>query len=213
MPPPNKNEWDTSELPADRRKYLDSGLSFFEVADAALSEAQVLRSWPEPYRNPPKGVNGARQICFRIHVTKKTYDLLHNAPDGLRGRYWQSATAGETATRFFIELLKTKLIKSVDEKSFANEIEASLDATSAKVWIREMDDAGNTMINYDLPQLRIRRWQENETKTRSKGRLWRWTPCLEEIEIKGALIDSAGIEHIPDGKRDRSQQIHCFGFT
>jgi hypothetical protein len=195
--------------------YLDSGRSFSEIADAASGEAEILRSWSELYRNPPKNAIGARQICFRIRITKKTCDSFYNARDGIRGRYWQSASAGDFATRIFIDLLKAKLVESADKKSLpsANEIKASLDAISAKVWIREKDDAGNSIISYDMPQLRIRRWQQNETELGNKGRLWRWTPCLEEIEIKGALIDSAGVEHVPESKLDRSQQIHCFGFT
>jgi hypothetical protein len=94
------------------------------------------------------------------------------------------------------------------------EVRASLRANSAQVWVREKDDSGNTKIALSSgPQLRVRRWEQNEALHGSKGPLWRWTPCEDEIEIKGAILDEMGIEHIPESKQNRSRQIHQYGFT
>jgi hypothetical protein len=213
--PPDFDEWDTSDLPADRRAYLDSRQTFSVITDAALNEAQVLKARIEPYRNPPKGVTRAKQICFRIRVSKRSYDLFYNSPDGLRGRYWQSADAGDEATRYFINALETMLVKFANDAHLDStfDVNSSLAAPSAKTWVCEKGDAENSLIAYDMPQLRVRRWQQNENEQGGKGMLWRWTPYLDEIEIKGGIIDSKGVEHIPESKRDRALQIYRFGFT
>ena len=86
------------------------------------------------------------------------------------------------------------------------EVRASLDAPSAKVWVREN-------ISYGEHQLKVRRWEANETIPGGKGIQWRWTAYEEEIDIKGGLLNTAGNETIPAGKLDRSCQIHHYGFT
>jgi hypothetical protein len=213
---PLADEWNTSDLPNSRRVYLDSGQSFEDIATSIENEAEIGEAWSNPYRHPPRGI-AARQICFRIHVSKETYDLFYNAPDGLRGRYWQSPDLGFLATRSLIDALKPKLLRAVDEFDWRKlspmtiaEIEASLEAASAKVWVGENR---GSKISYAGPQLRVRRWELNESIPCSKGRQWRWTPIDRDLEIKGALLDSSGTEHIPKTKRDRSCQIHKFGFT
>jgi hypothetical protein len=93
-----------------------------------------------------------------------------------------------------------------------DEVGASLNAPSAKVWVREIDDQRNNMIAFDNePALMIPRWKADPGP---KGPLWRWTPYGDEIEMKGALIRRGGnAEHIPESKRDRSCQIHRHGYT
>jgi len=44
--------------------------------------------------------------------------------------------------------------------------------------------------------------------------MWRQSPTTGDIEIKGALSRTVDLtEYIPQGKRDRSCQIHRFGYT
>jgi hypothetical protein len=216
---PKSDEWDTSNLPTQRRAYLDQGLSFEDVTASTVSQAQVRKNWIKPYRDAPEELKNYRQACFRVFVGYQNCDLIYNAPDGLRGRYWQSPDIGFLATRHLIGALKPKLLEFTKDnpaKIFPpntnikemtiDEVRASLDAISAKVWVREN-------ISYDRPQLTVRRWELNENVLGGKGILWRWTAYEDEIEVKGALLDPAGSETIPDGKRDRSCQIHYYGFT
>jgi hypothetical protein len=206
---PKSDEWDTSKLPDSRRAYLDHGLSFEDITAATLSEAQVRKNWIRPYEDAPEGYENYRQVCFRVRIGHKNCDLIYNAPDGLRGRYWQSPDKGFLATRLLIDALKPKLLEFTKVNPLSADIDevcASLDAPSAKVWVREN-------ISYAGPKLRIRRWEANEIILGSKGRLWRWTAYEDEIDVKGALLGPAGNEAIPDGKRDRSCQIHHNGFT
>ena len=87
--PPSRTEWDTSGLSAERRAYLDDGLSFEEIAARVIENATVICSRIEPYERPPRGERkkDGRQIIFVVRVAPETCDLLYNAPDGMRGRY------------------------------------------------------------------------------------------------------------------------------
>src|SRR5262249_48756124 len=167
----------------------------------------------EATRGEPPGARKARRICFVVGVGNRAWDLFYNAPDGLRGRYWQSPNVGCLATRYLIGALKPRLMALVAESPPKPEkkasgmdraaIEASLNAPSAKVWVREREWVP------DL-QLEVRRWRENETPTNWS---WRRIPIGDEIEVKGAFLGPQGEEYIPEGKRRRSCQIHCSGFT
>jgi hypothetical protein len=205
-----------SNLPDSRRTYLNKEISFEDITELTVGEAQIQKTWIRPRYKPPNTT--FRQVCFRIHVNRQTYDLLYNAPDGLRGRYWQSPDIGFLATRHLIKAISHKLLGYLEEnppkiepptenieEMTVDEVAASLDAPSAKVWVREQFTHG--------PELMVRRWKLNEAKPGNKGLLWRWTPCDNEIEVKGALFNPARAEHIPDSKLDRSCQIHYFGFT
>ncbi|MDA9398629.1 hypothetical protein [Bradyrhizobium sp. CCBAU 45389] len=89
----------------------------------------------------------------------------------------------------------------------AEDVKVSLESISAKVWPREHDDNGNWLFKVD--QLKVLRWEQNEGYG-EKGFMWR----QGDIEIKGALIRPVDqIECMPQGKRDRSCQLHRFGYT
>jgi hypothetical protein len=112
---PFSSEWDTTQLPAERRAHLDSGLSFEQMVSRVLTEMKIIRVSVKPYEMPapgePKDARDARQIIFLLGVADETCDLLFNAPDGLRGRYWQSPDHGVDATKYLIrQLAKTRLV-------------------------------------------------------------------------------------------------------
>lgn len=214
---PSRAEWDVSRLEHWRQAYLNNGRSFEEIVDSIIAEAVLERATVEPYRTAPCNESGkARQVCFLIRIKPQTYDLFYNSADGLRGRYWQNPQWGDLATNYLIDALKPLLLKSVEdygpdfEMSVRN-VEDSLDAASAKVWVYEGN--GSKISSQGGPQIVVPRWAQNESKLGSKGQQWRWSPCDDQIEIKGALIDPEGIEHIPESKRDRANQIYMFGFT
>jgi hypothetical protein len=216
--PPDKPEWDTSGLTAKRRAYLDEGLSFEEIAARVIASATVISARIERYCEPRLlGEKDGRQIVFVVRVGSKTCDLLYNAPDGMRGRYWQSPDRGSAATKHLIGGLLPKLISFADEPpappkkcapmSF-DDIRASLDGLSAKVWPREFDEQRNWLFEKD--HLKVLRWERDHGP---KGPMWRQSPISGDLDIKGAIIGTDQTEYIPDGKRDRSCQIHLFGYT
>jgi len=87
---PDKTEWDTLALSAKRRACLDADLTFEEIAARVIESAEVISNRIEPYRDAPPGEKDGRQIILVVRSDPKTCDLLYNAPDGMRGRYWHS---------------------------------------------------------------------------------------------------------------------------
>ncbi|OSI21193.1 hypothetical protein [Bradyrhizobium canariense] len=216
--PPSKTEWGTSGLSAERRAYLDAGLSFEKITTRVIESATVISSCIEPYRNAPRGERDGRQIIFVVRTSAQLCDLLYNAPDGMRGRYWQSPDLGFTATKHLIEGLLPKLMSDGPPAPpehcapmNADDITASLKGLSAKVWPRERDDGGTPLWIED--RLKVLRWEQSEQLIDGKGRSWRRSFTSDDLEIKGALIGADQTEYIPASKRDRSCQIHKFGFT
>jgi len=113
---------------------------------------QITKVAVKPYDAPVRGEpKDARQVIFVICVDNETCDLLYNAPDGLRGRYWQTPDYGHEATKYLIRSLIPRLLSFAHQdpppiiKPAApmdmDDIEASLKATSAKIWPRERDDS------------------------------------------------------------------------
>ena len=93
----------------------------------------------------------------------------------------------------------------------AEDIKASLESISAKVWPRENDDKGKWLFGDD--QLKVPRWKNNEKFAKTHIGWWRQSPTTGDLEIKGALIGTDQTEYIPPRKRDRSCQIFKFGYT
>jgi hypothetical protein len=206
-----------SELSAKRLPYLNSGLSFEGIASRVLDQMQIIRVSIRPYEMPAPGEpKDARQIIFLISAGDEICDLFYNAPDGLRARYWQSPDHGFDATRHLIEKLLPSFISFAEQKPpspvgkvapmASKDIRASLEAPSAKIWPWERDDSCTSLLA-EHP-LMVPRWYENEPDG-----MWRLTPRGGELEIKGAILGPDSTEYIPQGKRDRSYQIHRVGFT
>ncbi|MGX1353010.1 hypothetical protein AB7M49_006619 [Bradyrhizobium elkanii] len=221
MKPPDKAEWDTSQL-SPERSYLNAGLSFEEIASRVVTTVQMLRVLVKPYETPEHGEpKNARQVAFLSRADPQACDLLFNAPDGLRGRYWQSPDHGFLATKHLIGELMPALKRfamaeppgpctEAAEMTIAD-IVASLAAPSAKVWPREFDDDRNWLLKAD--KLTIRRWAENEMQAEAHLAFWRRSQVTDELDIKGAILGANGTEYIPAHKRYRSYQIFKFGFT
>ncbi len=209
-----------SRLSARRLAYLNSNVSFDEIVARVAEEAHNIEVWIRGLLRPLAGVpREARQVIFRIRVCDEVCDLLYNAPDGLRGRYWQSPDHGFWATRQLIGTLSSALLSHSDEHPpnangeaapmDAGDIRTSLEAPSAKIWPREVD--GPKWLFVEQP-LVVMRWKENEAKS-PNGTNWCETPTVPELEIKGAILGQDRTEYLPPDKRDRSCQIHRFGFT
>jgi hypothetical protein len=218
---PFPSEWDTSRLPGSRRAYLDSGLSFEQIVARAHAEMHVVHFKLKPYKDPGIGeARDARQVIFLFRISLETCDLLYNAADGLRGRYWQSPDHGFCATRHLLSAMTSVFLDFAKRNDpvgkcraadmTAHDMRASLEAPSAKVWPRERSENGDSL--FESHDLIVRRWDANDLASPSQG-MWRRTPTSGELEVKGAILGLDATEYLPEGKRDRSWQIHRFGFT
>lgn len=219
---PFASEWDTSKLTESRRAYLKAGQSFEEMVDQIKANLDVSNVRIKRYNTPARGEpKNARQVIFSVQIGKQASDLLYNSPDGLRGRYWQSPEHGFVATHHLIGSLAPALLsfaeqnppspeKGVPEMTI-EDIWCSLTAPSAKVWPRECDSNGNSLLIAD--SLQIPRWIKNEQRAEYNQSMWRQTPTGEELAIKGGILGKDRTEYLPEGKRNRSSQIHEFGYT
>ena len=222
--PPPQEEWDVSAPANAGRGYLVTGLSYEAIVAQLSSHAKICRVWIKRYEMPARDeAKNARQICFLVEIGIAQCDLLYNAPDGLRGRYWQLPEAGFLATRHLIDTLKSSLLEFVAKHPIvippkalgmsSADVGTSLTAPSAKVWVRERDDGNKSLLELNAAQIVVPRWAQNEAIAIHNQGMWRFTPTGSEIEIKGAIIGPNSEEYVPAGKQDRSCQIHRFGFT
>ena len=224
LKPPDSLQWIVHGLSPDRQGRLEAGLSFEKIASRVRTNAQIVSSKIEPYDTPPTGEEDGRQIVFAIHLDLDVSDLLWNARDGLRGRYWQSPDYGFLANRHILGELTPKLLSFVEHHHpalitrrgkkpnpmNATDISASLGGVSAKIWPREYtDDRSKNLLSND--HLEVSRWA-NKSHPQNPGR-WRKSPAFGDWEIKGALLGLDRTEFIPESKLDRSCQIHQFGFS
>jgi hypothetical protein len=102
---------------------------------------------------------------------------------------------------------------------------ASLKARSAKFWIDEQraraekaDDIRHLIVDLEVePWLTTARSyvaapsQEDPNTIKAVNGVK--APTGTVLEVKGAFIDEDGEEHIPEDKKDRSLQIHLYGYT
>lgn len=220
---PSTKEWNVSALIEDGRSYLADSPRFERIVENVASSVVILPpTLCACQARPPYAAKGTRRLEFRIVVDRETGDLFFNSADGLRSRYWQGPDLGDDATRYLIESLLAALLHSFEvgpvqvfgraEPMNVEQASACLRARSAKVWVRERDDAGNLMIDLSGAQLFVPRWADIEDCAPQKTS-WRWSPTSTEIDIKGAFIEPNGNEYVPNDKLERSLQIHRFGYS
>lgn len=207
---PTIDEWDTSHFPTERRRHLSGAIAFEQIAAAIAQECREVKHRVVPYRTPPRDVHEIpRQIVFVMRTSPQLFDLFYNGRDGLRSRHWQSPETGIEATRYFIDVVEPMLLGSLSsDEAFARR---SLRCPSAKVWVQERFE-NQLLVTREGIHLSIGRWITNEPSAPNGGD-WRWCPADGALEVKGALIETDGTEHVPEAKLDRAQQIHTFGFT
>ena len=109
------------------------------------------------------------------------------------------------ALKSFAEVKPPTLLFNATTMSL-EDVLASLNAPSAKIWPRERHDHGECLFSDHA--LEVARWHKSDPNG-----MWRKTPIGADLEIKGALLGLDGTEYVPEGKRTRSCQIHCMGFT
>ena len=88
------------------------------------------------------------------------------------------------------------------------DISASLDAVSSKLWIREAPsllDGGR--------DLNVEPWVSEAARGVELAVLGLAAPTVSKFEVKGALLDAFGHEHVPAPKLRRHYDLHHYGFA
>jgi hypothetical protein len=201
-------------MSAVRRAELELPLAFEEIArrlnaSAVVEVPTIVDAWKKA---PPRTIRAS----FKVNVDNKASDLFYNGITGLRARYWSSTELGDAATVIAIRSLKAKLLSNVPDvlrselgvEMTKDQIGHTLDLASAKVWVDEY-------YLYDNGEdLEVERWRKNDSDPRNRNPgLWRCTPRAPTIGVMTAWLTRNGDEWIPEDKRDRARQIHCFGFS
>ena len=211
---PLEAEWSVRAFPASRRRYLESRISFEDIASSTTTRGSIVSAVIKPYRSHLS--SGSRQVVFRLKVGRKNCDLFFNSADGMRGRYWRSPEIGDSAARHLVDLLTPRLMTWLKQNPpvvvdnatpmTLKEIEYSLACPTTKIWPVEEGSFARNGLDVSV-------WEMNEWENPSYyPDLWRWTPDDRDLEIKSALIDLKWVEYDPK-RGQRAVQIHKFGFT
>lgn len=220
MPIPSREDWKFSaEFPEARLLRLEQIMVFESIVESMQRDGEVtcfaVRS------GEAEETRGARRVEFRIELPPSLVDQFVNGRDGYRARFWQSPEIGDQANRLLIDAMKPRLLACVerhpsDDAPTRQEVCASLSGISAKVWIADEIALDLGGPREGKPDLIVEQWERRREgngpwdEPRPYGY---WAPLGTAVEIKGALLKSDGAEIVPARKQNRSQHIHCVGFT
>jgi hypothetical protein len=183
--------------------------SFEELVAEVTKDVRVVRAIAEPGRG--SGLTGCLQPVFFIELPN-TGDALFNGPSGYRAQYWIDPWNGLTANAILIASLKPRLLAAVDTRDQPGlakiDVGASLDAVSSKLWIVEAPSVLNG--NRDL---NVEPWASEAARGVELAVLGLAAPAVSKFEIRGALLDAFGHEHVPSAKVRRHHDIHHYGFA
>ncbi len=214
--------WSHTELiSGDRRTRLIAWKSFDSVLQQLVSSTKILSYEEEPFKD--HRLHGCVRASFLLLVDSHTYDGFFNSSVGYRAQYCQSFEKGEQANRQLIEALRSELVKfaqlSLMTALCQNRIEASLDATDAKIWIDESEPVSippeelTIHINYQPwvdRAIRADKHQEEEFINAVRGV---FAPFGTRLEVKGAWLGADGCERRDPSKAHRSKQIALDGYS
>lgn len=184
--------------------------TFDEIS--ARFEREIEGTQPVVERAMDRSVQeNTRRAVFSVMVAPETGDLLHNGRDGLRARYWISPHIGERANSDLIAIALSRVplpsvVRGDGVEMSQQDIIDALNLGSAKIWLAE------DLLRKDGKFLHSARWAMNEHE-QDNPRLWQWTPRAVKFNVMTAWLTPHRSEWISPGKRDRSLQIHRWGFT
>ena len=218
-----RKEWSYFDrVDADRQKMLLAVPDFETIIQRILAEMEItyFDVWPGERGN----VEGCKRPEFALRVEKETFDQFHNSPQGYRGQFHKHPEVGDQANAQLLSLLSNKLVEFAQGKPTkapitTEEIRRSLAEKSAKIWINETGRASTgTTLQADLlvqPWLRAAKdfLAHGEPPEAKHAPLGVKAPRGTVLDVKGAFLNEHGKEKVAENKKDRSRQIHRYGYT
>jgi hypothetical protein len=199
----------SSSMEESRREVLSRPFGFDDLVRRVVEDMKVIRAIAALGRD--RGLTDCIQPVFFIELPK-TGDVLFNGSSGYRAQYWMDPWRGLEANAQLISALKPGLLASVDIQVQPNlakiDVCASLDATSAKVWIREAPSTMEHRVDLDVEP-----WTSEAARGVELAQLGLAAPQIQKFEVKGALLDPFGNERVPARKIRRHFDIHHYGFS
>lgn len=200
------------QFDAERRARLESIVSFESVLHRIVTEAKNIRV--NVCHGKDSGLTEARRPTFSFEVSQDTFDAFFNSPVGYRAQYLSNPEDGQALNGHLIKNLVGRLAAVVpsanaDPELLQSEVELSLLAASAKVWVHE-DYFPFQSLTVDLA---VSSWLTQAKAGIQKAKWGLCAPRCSMLQIKGAFIDHWGNEIVPKNKVGRRFEIQNYGFS
>lgn len=216
------------QFDAHRKAALTAVSDFDAIINRIVSEATVSKF--EVCRGNKGSLKDCLRPQFEMALSPETADSFFNSPVGYRAQYLMDPDEGQRQNGRLLRALLNKLLvfaSSVQPKypMTEKEIELSLLACSAKVWLPEASFSFNHDLIKEIP---VPIWCQNALSAlEAYGRRERPEPEKKEkaiwglrapracaIEVKGAfLAPSDKVEVVPFDKITRRYDIQNYGYA
>lgn len=218
----------SSQFDAHRRAELEAVSDFDAIIDCIVSEATLSKF--EVCRGKEGSIKGCLRPQFELAVSAGTADLFFNSPVGYRAQYLMDPDEGQRQNGRLLRALRNKLIAFASSEQSkhpmtAKDIEFSLLACSAKIWLPEASFSFNHDLIEEIP---VPIWRQNalsaleaygrrerpEPEKKEKAIWGLRAPRVSAIDVKGAfLTPSDKAEVVPLDKITRRCDIRCYGYA
>lgn len=227
---PGTVRWPLAEsLDGPRRQFLMRPARPIAMATALLDHAsativQYARGRPLEDSEARDAQGFARVVVrlnFRSEVGEAVFDYLFNGCRGLRFYYAVAPLLGALLTRRLIRVLEPLLgpllvgLEGADRER----ARASYLGMTAKLWPNERElqlaPVGSAPTEVDIGRWRhaCEAWRFNAMNEDSKACWGIQVPRPRSFEIKGAFVNAAGSEWLPESKERRSEEIYQWGWS
>jgi hypothetical protein len=200
----------TDRVSTARRELLARPGSFEQLVQLVTEDAEVVLVRAKRGQDP--GLTECVQPIFVLQL-RNCGDALFNGPFGYRAQYWKAAECGLAANALLVGALAAKLMAAAEKSPVAElahiDVNASLTAASAKIWIQET----GALLASSARDLAVERWVSKADSGAQFAVLGLSAPVASTFEVKGALISPEGHEVVPRRKIRRHHDIFEFGFS
>ena len=198
----------------DRLTNLETSPPFDEICDRIRNSMNILCS----HADLCKDQQGFARPIYCIEVWKSLFDLFFNSKNGYRAQYYCSEKQGIKGNEFLIRTVLPELLEFnlPLKREFTLK---SLQAQSSKVWVAEIIREyfcpkcfGEWKPNIDREsEIMNDRWENSIEDDKS---VWgRKAPYFTKIKIFGGFLNLNYEEFVPEHKKDRSLDIHKYGWS
>jgi hypothetical protein len=205
-------DWTVSaRLERAERNRLLANEEFSALVARISASARVVHA----QRTTSRQHRGHWRIEIVLEAAGDDIRAFHSSRFGYRAQYFASVPAGDLANAYAVQALTGDVEKIVAKRRLVkSEIEASLRAASAKIWIhqgrwfRERRREDRVIL--------VERWQAGLSSSDSEARrkaVWASLhPDETRLDIKGGWISPDGVELVGP-KPSRGCEIRDLGFT
>lgn len=201
-------------LPERRRALLNSAPPFEDLIERICAQMRI-RCGHWQCCGDTQGQHRRRIYC--VDVGHELFDFFFNGPTGYRARYFESPSKGLLANAKVLTALLPVLVADEVNDGSIGEIEASLVAPSAKVWLAEAEAhlcdecTGEWSPSQDLePEILNGRWEKAD---HVKGRYGRKAYRFTKLRIFGGFLNAAGHEYVAEHKKHRAEHLYRYGWS